>query len=194
MCGRFYIDPSESQLLEIAEIIKGQPRQENAFSAVKTEGEIFPSDIVSVQTGIDTYAPMRWGFKGYGNRLIINARSETALEKPMFRDAMHDHRCLIPASGYYEWQTINGKKERYSFYLSEGPLFLAGCFREESDDPISTFVILTRDASPAFEHIHSRMPVIIPRNRIVSWLTEGTSAMRQPLTDLLFQKAPAIIR
>ncbi|NLA70831.1 MAG: SOS response-associated peptidase [Clostridiaceae bacterium] len=193
MCGRYYIDPDESELIEIASKIGGPLLQSGEMRAMKTKGEIFPSNIVPVQMGIDLYKPMKWGFKGYDNRLIINARSETALEKPMFRDAMQYRRCLIPASGYYEWESVNGSKERYEFFLPAGPLFLAGCFREENDDPILTFVILTRQATPEFTHIHNRMPVIIPRSQMTSWLTEDANAISHSLTDLLFRKATAII-
>ena len=61
---------------------------------------------------------MKWGYSGYGNK-VINARSETAFEKPMFRKSMQERRCLLPASGYYEWRRTpsGGKsKQKYALY------------------------------------------------------------------------------
>ncbi len=189
MCGRYYIELSDPELERIARHFEGTSNGRDPVPRLKTQGEIFPSDIVPVQTGVESYQAMQWGFKGYGNQLVINARSETALEKPMFREAMRLRRCLIPASGYYEWQAVDKRKLRYQFFLPQGPLFLAACYRQEQDSPLPVFVILTRDAAPGFSHIHQRMPVIIPRDRMGAWLLESADAMKDPLTDVLFQKA-----
>ncbi len=188
VCGRYYIDLSEAGLLRIVESLEEQGAETSPLK-VKTQGEVFPSDLVPAQTGPDRYQPMSWGFKGYGKRLIINARSETALEKPMFSQAMRDHRCLLPASGYYEWENLDGRKQRYAFHLPRGPLFLAGCYRQEKDSPVPSFVILTREAAPGFSHIHARMPVIIPQEGMTDWLTDSWSAMENPVLDLLYEKS-----
>lgn len=186
MCGRYYIHLSEPELMDIARHIEQEWATRDLPMKIKTSGEIFPTDIVPVQTGVDQFEPMKWGFKGFNRRPIINARSETALEKPIFRDAMRDRRCLIPASGYFEWEKIRGRKIKNAFSLPSGPIFLAGCYRKEQDTPVFTFVILTREASTELEHIHNRMPVIIPHALRRAWLKHGTEPMNQPVLNLLY--------
>lgn len=90
---------------------------------------------------------MKWGYSGYGNK-VINARSETAFEKPMFRKSMQERRCLLPASGYYEWRRTpsGGKsKQKYALYRAGQPtIFMAGLWREEQGERLPVFVILTK--------------------------------------------------
>jgi putative SOS response-associated peptidase YedK len=195
MCGRFYIEPSiptlEDLMLQM-EKYDGLP--------VKTRGDVFPTDIVAARTadggGADTeHVPMKWGFTAYDKKLIINARSETAFDKPMFRESMRSRRCLIPASGYYEWKRDGKLKVKHRFYLPGDTLYLAGCWRVESGDetmwdsgpavgPAPRFVILTRAAAPRLAEIHSRMPVIIPREYAGDWL-RGAMPERV-VTELMF--------
>ena len=108
---------------------------------------------------------MKWGYSGYGNT-VINARSETAFEKPMFRKSMQERRCLLPASGYYEWRRTpsGGKsKQKYALYRAGQPtIFMAGLWREEQGERLPVFVILTKAAGPGIADIHDRMPVILP--------------------------------
>jgi putative SOS response-associated peptidase YedK len=156
--------------------------------SLKTEGEIFPGDTVPVQTGVDCYEPMKWGFAAFDGKLIINARSETAAEKPMFREAMLTRRCLIPASGYFEWKKDGKKKTKYAFHLPNSPLYLAGCFHQEKDSPLPVFVILTRDAVNGLEEIHDRMPVIIPEERIIDWFSSG-DVFSDAQTELEYHEA-----
>lgn len=189
MCGRYYIHLNEPELMDIARRIEQAWSTPDLPMKIKTSGEIFPSDIVPVQTGIDQFEPMKWGFKGFNSRPIINARSETALEKPMFRDAMRDRRCLIPASGYFEWEKIGDRKVKNAFYLPNKPIFLAGCYRKEQDSPVFTFVILTREATPELEHIHDRMPVIIPHTFRRYWLENNAEPMNYSVLDLRFSPA-----
>ncbi len=155
---------------------------------VKLDGEIFPSDTVPVRTAPEIYLPMSWGFTSFNKRLVINARSETALEKPMFKEAMLERRCLIPASGYYEWETVNGKKQRYAFYEENALLFLAGCYRKEKDEDLFRFVILTRDASDHFRYVHDRMPVIIPRSKRRTGSSKGRMPWRMLLRIQCFKR------
>ena len=108
MCTRFYIEPESDELRTVLEQAK-QSRLGQLFlragSPVLTSGEIRPTNVVPVlATGRDKKSgvfPMRWGFQIAGGSLIVNARSETAADKPTFRDAWRAHRCIIPASWYY---------------------------------------------------------------------------------------------
>lgn len=107
----------------------------------------------------------------------INARSESIHEKPTFRDAFRTSRCLIPATGYYEWATSLGKyPPKQPFYISSQsgePLSIAGIcstWRSEKGELIQSAAIITREAVDELATIHSRMPVFMPRNRWDEWL------------------------
>ena len=178
MCGRYYIreEDSASDLQEIMDQLnrKGQ--------IVKT-GEIFPSDTVPVIANSKSMQPipfaMPWGFTMPDGKLIINARSETAAEKPMFRDGMQQRRCLLPASHYFEWEKRQREKIKYAIKPSgSNMLFMAGLYRIEGNK--ARFTILTRTPADSISFIHDRMPVILPKEAMRDWLNLKYSA-----TDIL---------
>jgi putative SOS response-associated peptidase YedK len=177
MCGRYYIE--DKDVFDFGEL--------DGDFVVKTVGEIFPSDIVPVMMGLQTFAPMKWGFALSDGKLLINTRSETAATKPMFQEAMTARRCLIPASGYFEWQKVGNRKVKHRFFADK-PLYLAACYRLSRSGGPSEFVILTRDASPALATIHPRMPVIIPENLAATWLNESLRVMTEAVEVLMFEK------
>jgi putative SOS response-associated peptidase YedK len=115
-----------------------------------------------------------------GQSHAINARSESIHEKPTFRDAFRTTRCLIPATGYYEWATSLGKyPPKQPFYISSkdgAPLSIAGVYstwRSESGVLIQSASIITQEAVGELATIHSRMPVFMARNRWDEWLDLG---------------------
>lgn len=112
----------------------------------------------------------RWGFSGREkNRLLFNARAETAMKKPSFRGCMEARRCLALASCFYEW---NQAGERFTFTGPAGEsLLLAGCYQagEERDE----FAILTVGADQTMLPVHERMPLIIEKSRAWEWLKDG---------------------
>jgi putative SOS response-associated peptidase YedK len=117
---------------------------------------------------------------------VINARSETASEKPSFRSAFKDRRCLIPTNGFYEWQRVEGsktKKQPYFFGLKDENIFaLAGLWeRWESPegDIIETCTILTTEANDVLRPIHDRMPVILNSENWDMWLDPSFNNMHQ---------------
>jgi putative SOS response-associated peptidase YedK len=125
-------------------------------------------------------ALLRWGLipswskdPSIGNRLI-NARAETAREKPSFRNAFRRHRCLIPANGFYEWQRQERGKQPYFVRMRDERLFaFAGLWdRWEGPDEcvIETCAILTTSANAVLAPIHDRMPVILPPTEYARWL------------------------
>ena len=193
MCGRYYIEIDEEELRDIVIEVEKKTRESGEQltlgGAMKTNGEIFPTDVVPVRTEDGGYAAMKWGFVGYNGKPVINARSETALEKPMFQNAMRERRCLIPAGGYYEWRKAGAKKVKYQFFIPGQRLHFAGCWRQEKGSQIYTFVILTRQAAGGAEAIHDRMPVIIPESRMDAWLREGPEAMKEAVTELSYKPA-----
>jgi len=184
MCGRYYIEIDEKELRDICDAVEKKQKEAAEQLTIKFSGEIFPMDIVPVQTGLNQYQAMKWGFIGFDGRPIINARSETALAKLMFKESMLERRCLIPASGYYEWQKSESKK-KYRFYLPDSPMYFAGCYRQEKNSLLANFVILTRQTARGIKEIHNRMPVIIPNNHIETWLYKGPQAMDFAIEDLL---------
>jgi putative SOS response-associated peptidase YedK len=123
----------------------------------------------------------RWGLLGPWMKEAndpgrqINARSETAAEKPMFRDVFRKSRCLIPAMGFYEWQKAGGGPSR-PFYIalaSGEPFAFAGLWRASrlvDGTVLETCTILTTDAYPSLKPIHHRMPVILPEASQALWL------------------------
>jgi putative SOS response-associated peptidase YedK len=114
-----------------------------------------------------------------GNRLI-NARSEEAASKPAFRAAMKSRRCLVPVSGFYEWQAIAGEKRKQPWYFTvkDAPLFaFAGLWEswsggkgEKLPEPVETFTILTGKPNELVAPIHNRMPVIVRPEYYDRWL------------------------
>ena len=107
----------------------------------------------------------------------FNARSETVAEKPSFRAAYKHKRCLIPASGYYEWQKVD-KNTKQPFWIGRKdnqPFAMAGLFEDwtdtETGELIESCTIVTRDSYKEISHIHDRMPVILPVSYYDSWLS-----------------------
>lgn len=126
---------------------------------------------------------VKWGFiadwmKAPPNRLIINARSETVCQKSMFRGAIEQNRCIIPASGWYEWKVIRGVKQ--PFYMTKdlgktnNSLFaFAGIFSRfmaADGSEIDTMALLTRPAIGQLDKVHHRMPCILPEDKYNDWL------------------------
>ena len=116
---------------------------------------------------------------------MINARSETAPEKPSFRRAFRSKRCLIPADGFYEWKREPGGKQPYYFHMHDGhPFAFAGLWeRWEKGGALLTCAILTTKANSVLEGIHDRMPVILPSGAYDAWL--DPDADREQLRDLM---------
>jgi putative SOS response-associated peptidase YedK len=118
-----------------------------------------------------------------GNRMI-NARSETASSKPAFRDAFRKRRCLVPADGFYEWQTTDaGKRPMLIKRASDRPLAFAGLWsvwspKEDDADRLETYTILTTSANATLRPVHDRMPVILDERDFAAWLDPDASVER----------------
>ncbi len=181
MCGRFYIekdDPTE-ELVKIIEEIQKKLKDDVNEPSIK-QGEIFPTDVVPIiarnKSGVPRPFAMKWGFSKFNSKgVIINARSETVMEKSMFRQPMLERRCLIPASHYFEWQAADGHKIKHAIRDPKSSLiYMAGCYRWEKESKQPQFVILTREAAPGLQFIHERMPVILTKDAHEAWLSDST--------------------
>lgn len=105
---------------------------------------------------------------------LINARSETVMEKPSFREAFKKRRCIIPADGFYEWQRTGGRKQPYFFRMQdEHPFGFAGLWERwkgADDQVINSCTILTTEANEILQSVHDRMPVILHPDNYELWL------------------------
>ena len=142
-------------------------------------------NITTVMSGEDGrhLVPMRWGFLPHWYKsdrdgpLLINARAETIAEKPAFRDACRRRRCLIPATGYYEWtKAPDGARLPWYFHANgQNHLALAGIWQdwETPEGSISTCAIVTTNANETVGAVHHRMPVIVQPADYGLWLGEA---------------------
>ncbi|MBR5287325.1 MAG: SOS response-associated peptidase [Clostridia bacterium] len=167
MCGRFYTGEEDTPQ-EMQAILDALNRRNTPAK----EGEIFPADTAAVIANTKRLTPapfaMRWGYDT-GGRRIINARSETAAQKPLFADGMEKRRCLVPAAGYFEWARRSREKTKYRIADVHTPLiFMAGIYR--LTDAGAEFSILTREPDTSVSFLHDRMPVILPREYHSAWL------------------------
>ncbi len=116
----------------------------------------------------------------------INARAEGVEDKPAFRGAMRSRRCIVPATGFYEWKRAPGRKQPYAITLPDRPLFgFAGLWetwKGTDGIPVETFTIVTTDANEAVAEIHDRMPVILPVEAEEAWLAGEPAAACRLLT------------
>jgi len=121
-----------------------------------------------------------WAKDASIGRRLINARLDGVADKPAFREAWTRRRCLIPASGFYEWsEPVDGRKRPHFIRPGDEPLFaLAGLWerwRTPAGDKLETCVIVTTDANAQLAPIHDRMPLLIPRDAHALWLDPGSS-------------------
>lgn len=174
MCGRYVAE--EDSNIDLGALYRAV--RANYPDVRLNSGEIYPTDTVPLLTGTKlTPTPASWGFPGFdGKGVIINARAETASEKPTFRTAFERGRCIVPATGYFEWNTAK-QKHRFS-PTDRGLLYMAGLCR--MTDAGLHFVILTTSSAPLGEvaAVHARMPVLLPPSCVDDWMRNTAFAAR----------------
>uniref|UniRef100_UPI0040572B84 SOS response-associated peptidase n=1 Tax=Acetatifactor sp. TaxID=1872090 RepID=UPI0040572B84 len=184
MCGRYYVDDETAR--EIERIIRIADEKVRKTAPVNLQAkDIHPTDIAPIlaasEHGGICCSLQKWGLPGFdGKQVIFNARSESALEKKMFREGVEHRRVVVPATWFYEW---NRNKEKNVFYRKEQPvLFMAGiysCYQGED-----RFVILTTEANASMSPVHNRMPLILEPEEITDWIFDKEK------TEQLLQKVP----
>jgi putative SOS response-associated peptidase YedK len=188
MCGRYTLS-SKKEDDEIRQLVATVNRK---FNVLIKDGDIRPSDLAPIirqdhfVKNDRTLDLMNWGYDlPNKNGLIINARSETVLEKPLFREDFISRRCLIPATGFYEW---DANKNQYLFD-AEKLIYFAGIY--QSFNGVNKYVVLTKSPNAVVAGIHDRMPVIIPPDMASIWLTDLPRASELLTQDsiLLTKKA-----
>ena len=204
MCTRFYVEPDTEEIREIiAEVQRSQLSGKfiKAGSAILTSGEMRPTNVVPViassRNGRKAAFPMKWGFQIPGRSLLVNARVETAAEKPTFKEAWESHRCIIPASWYYEWEHLignNGQKkvgDKYMIQPSGSSMtWLAGLYRLE--DGLPAFTVLTKEPTEELRRIHDRMPLVLPKEKIDAWIdpqSKQNDIIQYGINDMVIEKA-----
>lgn len=179
MCGRYAITLPPEAMVQLFDAVPANDLPETERYNVCPTTQI--AAVTSDGQG-RMLRSMRWGLIPHWAKtksdgpLLINARSETVAEKPAFRAAVRNRRCLIPASGFYEW-TKDGEGGRDPWYITRTdgePLVFAGIWQnwEHGDEPLTTCAILTTAANAAMSNIHHRMPVILAPSDWARWLGE----------------------
>ena len=174
MCGR-YLVTTEGEILEYREIINEVNERYKDTPALEAmaSGEVFPTNIAPVLVP-DQDRPhpmlMKWGFpKWQGSGVIINARSETALDKKMFRLPLMKRRCAIPSAGFFEWRQEQDKKVKYLFRMPDTKmLYMAGF--ADTFTGTDSYVIVTTQANEWMAPYHNRMPLILTPDNVSNWL------------------------
>lgn len=169
MCGRYFVD--DEMWREIKKICK----QIDDSKLKVTRGDVRPTDMAVVLMGMKEVRPeqMQWGFtQQYQPGLLINARAETVLSKPSFRDSMRHCRCVIPAAGFYEW---NKAKEQVSFRMPQSKiLYMAGIWQPTAKE--KQFTILTTSPNDSVSPVHDRMPLVLTSEEIIPWIQNFDAA------------------
>jgi len=212
MCGRYAQSADMRELMEQFEISGTSPAQ-----SIPVNWNIAPTNpIYIVRTSASAENEMRknlavvsWGLiapwltdnaeaKASQSR-AINARSETVHEKPTFRDAFKQRRCLIPVEGYYEWATALGQyRPKQAFYITSRDgmqLSVAGIWsswRAPNGEAIESAAIITQEAQGELATIHSRMPVFMPHDRWGAWLDSENKDI-EAIRNLMVVQSPESI-
>jgi putative SOS response-associated peptidase YedK len=179
MCGRF---TNRAKPEQIKREFKVGAKNPNLFHP---RYNIAPAQMIDVVFEPETtriLSQLKWGLvpswskdAEIGNRMI-NARAETLTEKPSFREAFKSRRCIIPASGFYEWQKKStAAKQPFYFYLKEKEVFgFAGLWEgwidKTTGEELETCTIITTEANELLKPVHERMPVILKAESYDEWL------------------------
>lgn len=205
MCTRYALEKTIPELKNIIDVVEKSSLTTKFIDTharpLITDGEVRPTDIVPViapnSKGMRSVFPMQWGFLGKDNkRSIFNARCETAGIKPTFKDAWNSHRCIIPASYYFEWEHFkspDGKVktgDKYALQPNGSSItWLCGLYRIEDGYPV--FVILTKEPTESLSVIHDRMPLILPEDKVDEWINPSSNPneiINYALSDIVAEK------
>jgi putative SOS response-associated peptidase YedK len=215
MCGR-YVITSTPEAIRALFGYGEQPNFPPRYNVAPTQ----PIPVVRLLDGKRCFALMRWGLIPSWVKdpktfpLLINARGESVLDKPAFRNAMRRRRCLIPADGFYEWQARDTAGPKRPYFVrarrdaggNAPPLAFAGLWETwtgPNGEEIDTAAIVTTDANRTLSAIHGRMPVFVPKEAFELWLDCANveagvaAALIRPADDALleaYEISPAVNR
>ncbi|MEX0430394.1 SOS response-associated peptidase [Spiribacter insolitus] len=170
MCGRYVLNASGTEIAQALGISQA-PEVTSSFNippgtrqwVAHAAGE---GGVVLEQLG--------WGYRpvwaGQDAPQPINARAEKVAASPFFRDAFARYRCVVPATGWYEWQKHDGAKTPYYVTTAQPLMFFAGLYDPPREDSAGSFAIITQPAAQGIAHIHPRMPVVLDQTCLQDWL------------------------
>ncbi len=184
MCGRFSLDRFPKSIVQA--LI-------NADIDFMPRSEIYPTnkvDVVFCGDHGNEIAPMQWGWeRSFSKRPLINARGQEAWEKRTWAKALHERRCIIPASGFFEWDENQpqGKRDKYRINPVHEDGFAFGGLYEINQDGEMFMSILTTAPNKKMSKIHHRMPVILEKEEFNNWFEtedrEEINFMMQPANE-----------
>lgn len=207
MCTQYFMDKSP-ELRPFIEAAKqsGLSRflVEKLGRELKESGTIRPTDIVpavaSKKDGSPSVFPMAWGYTNPRSASpLVNCRSETAASKPFWRESWERHRCVLPASCYFEWEhstAPSGKKKAGQKYAiqpaGQALTFLAGIYHIEERNGVRfpVFAVLTKEPVDSIRFIHDRMPVILSQEMIRQWISpdgQPDDVIKTALTEMYYE-------
>ncbi len=204
MCGRYVITLPVDAMAQLFDAVPANDLPEVPdYNVCPTR----PVAAVTLQNGQRRLRPLRWGFiprwakRTNEGPLLINARAETIAEKPAFREAARQRRCLIPATGFYEWtkDAVGARLPWYIHPAAARPIVFAGVWQDwapPGGEPQSTCAIVTCTANARLAALHHRMPVILAPEDWPLWLGEagkGAAALMRPAAEdlLAFHRVDA---
>ncbi|MSR59351.1 MAG: SOS response-associated peptidase [Planctomycetaceae bacterium] len=173
MCGRYNLRANQRELSDLFGVYV--PALSPRFNIAPTQQVLS----IRLTEGSREAAMLRWGLVPIWSKdpksgpPLINARGDTVREKPSFRSAFKARRCLVPASGFYEWQTIGAGKQPYHITMTDGlPFAIAGLWEHwhGGDKVIESCTLITTSANALMEPFHDRMPVIVAPDDFDTWL------------------------
>lgn len=175
MCGRYAFTAEQAD--EILQIIQ-EVQNKCGSDAAKTvrQGEVTPGCRMPVLLASDsgpTPELMVWGFKT-PKSVLINARAETVMQKPTFAESARQRHCVVPSTGFYEW---DGDKRKFIFSMpGEQALYMAAIYDVRNGVPC--YCILTTAANNSMREVHDRMPLVLEREQIMPWLSDSNATER----------------
>jgi len=181
MCGRFSFHLTKEDVVELTGSFP-DPYPPESYNQP-------PGEKICVLDAASQWASLPWGAEADigpdRKSFVINARSETAAEKKMFRSALKRRRCAVPASGFFEWKRAAQPSTPFYFAPQEGPgILIAGIVLEVGDQAEARTVLLTREADSWMKEIHHRAPAMIRPEKLDEWL--NAELPDHPLLDPFF--------
>ncbi len=183
MCGRYALALTGADLVVEVNDLRIPPRLDIVPRYNVAPGQDVP--VVGWSQGAPVLRRLRWGWVARGARpkapRPVNARSETAATHPMFRDAFARRRCLVPATGFYEWRREGRARTPFLVAPASERLWMFAALWSragEGETELRSVVVLTEAANETVRALHDRMPVIVPREDWDAWLRPDTDLVR----------------
>jgi putative SOS response-associated peptidase YedK len=192
MCGRYILQRDPAGLTTYFDAVAPTPNFASSWNIAPTQEALAVRR--NPRTGARHLDVLRWGLVPHwakdptGAARLINARSETILEKPSFREAFSKRRCLVPMDGFYEWHAEGKARQPFAVALRDGaPMAVAGLWenwRRPDGSWMRTYSVITTESAGRQALMHARMPVILPREAWARWLGDAP-AREAELLDLM---------